>query len=242
MNVKNNELIYYVEATNPVAENITTLVPLKKDMEKSGKKEKAILKRIIDILGGICGVIILIPLTIGIAIANLFAKDKGPIFYTQERIGKNGKLFKMYKFRSMVVGAEEKLEKYLAENEEARKEYSEYKKLKDDPRITKVGKFIRKNSLDEFPQFINVLKGEMSLVGPRPYLPQEQKDMGWYYQYIIQDKPGVTGIWQISGRSGVTFQDRLNMDLEYYRKSSFKSYINLLLKTVYKVVKKEGAL
>ena len=103
----------------------------------------------------------------------------------------------MYKYRSMVIGADEKLSTYLKENEEARKEYSKYKKLKNDPRITKVGKFIRKTSIDEFPQFINVLLGQMSLVGPRPYLPREQEDMGNYYKYIIQCKPGITGYWQV---------------------------------------------
>ncbi len=123
-----------------------------------------ITKRIVDIIGSAFGVIALLPLTLIIWIANLVTGDKGPLFYSQERIGKNGKIFKMYKYRSMVVGAEEKLKQYLEENEEARKEYNKYKKLKQDPRITKIGNFIRKTSLDEFPQFINVLKGEMSLV------------------------------------------------------------------------------
>ena len=138
-----------------------------------------------------------IPLTIGIAIANLICKDNGPIFYSQYRMGKNGKLFKMYKYRSMVVGADEKLKKYLEENEEARKEYKKYKKLKHDARVTKVGEFIRKTSLDEFPQFINVLKGDMSLVGPRPYLEREKEDMNGYYKYITTFKPGLTGLWQV---------------------------------------------
>src|SRR5699024_2650763 len=101
-------------------------------------------------------------------------------FYTQERIGKDGKHFKMYKYRSMVVGADEKLREYLAENEEAREEYAKYKKLKHDPRITKMGAFLRKTSLDEFPQFINILKGEMSLVGPRPYLPREKEEINGF--------------------------------------------------------------
>ena len=103
----------------------------------------------------------------------------------------------MYKFRSMVIGADEKLKKYLEENEEARLEYKKYKKMKDDPRVTKIGKFIRKTSLDEFPQFINVLKGDMSLVGPRPYLEREKEDMTYFYKYIVSCKPGVTGLWQV---------------------------------------------
>lgn len=160
-------------------------------------KIEKILKRMIDIVGSLFGIMALVPLTIGIYIANIIVGDKGPVFYTQERIGKNGKIFKLYKYRSMVVGADEKLQKYLEENEEARKEYKEYKKLKDDPRITKVGRFIRKSSIDEFPQFINVFKGEMSLVGPRPYLPREKEDINGYFKYITSVKPGITGLWQV---------------------------------------------
>ena len=201
-----------------------------------------ILKRLIDVCGGIIGGIALIPLTIGIAIANLICKDNGPIFYSQYRLGKNGKLFKMYKYRSMVVGADEKLKKYLEENEEARKEYKKYKKLKHDPRVTKVGDFIRKTSLDEFPQFINVLKGDMSLVGPRPYLEREKEDMNGYYKYITTCKPGLTGLWQISGRSDVDFATRIDLDMQYYYNHSLKGDIKILFKTAMKLVKREGAL
>ena len=201
-----------------------------------------ILKRLIDVCGGIIGGIALIPLTIGIAIANLICKDNGPIFYSQYRLGKNGKLFKMYKYRSMVVGADEKLKKYLEENEEARKEYKKYKKLKHDPRVTKVGEFIRKTSLDEFPQFINVLKGDMSLVGPRPYLEREKEDMNGYYKYITTFKPGLTGLWQISGRSDVDFATRIDLDMQYYYNHSLKGDIKILFKTAMKLVKREGAL
>ena len=199
------------------------------------------VKRTMDICGALIGIIFLVPLTIGIFIANKISKDTGPIFYTQQRIGKNGKIFKMYKYRSMVVDAEKKLEEYLAQNEEAREEYKINKKLKNDPRITRVGNFIRKTSLDEFPQFINVLKGEMSLVGPRPYMPQEQEEMGTYYRYIVTKKPGITGFWQVNGRSDVTFEDRLSMDMRYYEKSSIGLDAKLLAKTVISVVKKEGA-
>jgi len=199
-------------------------------------------KRGLDIIGGFFGMLALIPIIIGIYIANLISGDRGPLFYSQERIGKNGKIFKMYKFRSMVIGADEKLEKYLNENEKARKEYSVYKKLKNDPRITKVGNFIRKTSLDEFPQFINVFKGEMSLVGPRPYLPREKDNMGFYYKYIVQCKPGVTGFWQVHGRNDVTFEDRVRMDFTYYNRKSFKQDIKLLFKTAKKVVRREGAI
>ena len=220
------------------------LIPLEENIYRSKiiiKIEK-IIKRFIDIIGSLFGIIMLIPLTIGIYMANLIVKDNGPVFYCQNRIGKDGKLFKMYKFRSMVVGAEKKLEEYLEKDEEAKKEYAEYKKLKNDPRITRVGRFIRKTSIDEFPQFINVLKGEMSLVGPRPYLPGEKEDMNGFYKYITSCKPGLTGFWQISGRSEVTFTDRLDMDMKYYSKHSLKDDIKILNKTVMKIVKKEGAI
>ncbi len=198
-------------------------------------------KRVLDLLAGIVGTIMLIPITILIAIANFFEKDKGPIFFTQERIGKNGKLFKMYKFRTMIVGADKELERILKEDKEAAKEYKKNKKLKNDPRVTKIGKFLRKTSLDEFPQFINVLKGDMSLVGPRPYLPREQEDMGYYYYYIIKCKPGITGLWQVSGRSEVSFDDRLELDLEYYENTNVIQDVGLVAKTVIKTIKREGA-
>lgn len=221
----------------------TELVPITRNYKKKVKRKlERIVKRTFDIIGGLVGIIFLLPLTVIIYIANLVEGDNGPIFYTHERIGKNGKLFKMYKFRSMVVDADEKLFQYLEENEEARKEFKKYKKLKNDPRITKVGAFIRKTSIDEFPQFINVLKGDMSLVGPRPYLPREKADMKYYYPYIIKDKPGITGFWQVAGRSDVTFEDRLKMDFNYSRWKSFKLDVKLLLKTLGKVVRKEGAI
>lgn len=237
--VKNGEL-GYVTTDN----NVTALMPINVSdyKNKNNAKVEKLLKRTIDIIGSIFGIIALVPLTIIIYISNLICKDNGPLFYCQERIGKDGKIFKMYKYRSMVVGADEKLEKYLAENEEARREYKEYKKLKYDPRVTKVGQFIRKTSLDEFPQFINVLKGEMSLVGPRPYLEREKEDMNGYYKYITACKPGVTGLWQVSGRSEVTFANRIDMDMAYYYNHSLKTDLKILLKTAEKLIKKEGAI
>ncbi len=202
-----------------------------------------IVKRSVDIVVGIIGVTLLVPLTIGIYIARkIFKEDDGPIFYEQLRIGKNGKLFRMYKYRSMVMNADERLEKYLEENKEARREYDRNKKLKKDPRVTKLGLFLRKTSLDEIPQFINVLKGEMSLVGPRPYLPKEKEDMGIYYDKIVKCKPGITGLWQISGRSGTTFQDRLNLEKYYIENKSFLLDIKILMKTFIVIIKKEGAI
>lgn len=238
MDVKEKEAEIIVSNNETALVQPQQYIPEKTDNLLIGK----ILKRLIDILGGIVGTIVLIPLTIGIAIANLICKDNGPIFYSQYRMGKNGKLFKMYKYRSMVVGADEKLKKYLEENEEARKEYKKYKKLKHDPRVTKAGEFIRKTSLDEFPQFINVLKGDMSLVGPRPYLEREKDDMNGYYKYITTFKPGLTGLWQISGRSDVDFATRIDLDMQYYYNHSLKGDIKILFKTAMKLVKREGAL
>jgi len=233
-----------VDVVDNVIPNIHALPTVTKETTRFRQGEALgykILKRIVDIIGALFGIIMLVPMTIGIYIANLIVGDNGPIFYSQNRIGKDGKIFKMYKFRSMVMGADEKLEKYLEENEEARKEYKINKKLKNDPRVTKIGKFIRKTSIDEFPQFVNVLKGDMSLVGPRPYLPREIDDIGKAYPYITAVKPGVTGLWQVSGRNDVTFEERLDLDIQYYKQKGIKSDMKLLGKTVKKVAFKEGA-
>lgn len=238
MEIKNGSLKYAIN------NNITSLVPeaVNDEQKKSLKKVDKFFKRTIDIIASIFGIIALLPLTICVYIANLICKDRGPVFYTQNRIGHNGKIFKMYKYRSMIVGADDKLEKYLEENEEARKEFKQYKKLKDDPRVTQVGKFIRKTSIDEFPQFINVLKGEMSLVGPRPYLEKEREDMNGYYQYIVTCKPGLTGLWQVSGRNDCTFDERIDLDMEYYNNHNLKMDVKIIFKTVEKILKKEGAM
>ena len=215
--------------------------------QKENKKIKTaienFIRRTIDIIAGIFGTILLVPITIAIYIARKILKeDNGPIFYEQLRIGKNGKEFKIYKYRSMVMHADEKLWEYLNENDEAREEYFQYKKLKNDPRITKIGKFLRRTSIDEFPQFINVLKGDMTLVGPRPYLYREKEDMGSKYQQIVTVKPGLTGLWQVSGRSGVTFQDRVNMDIQYIKGRNLWLDLKILLKTILKVFTKRGAI
>ena len=198
--------------------------------------------RTVDVFAGIIGLVLLSLLIPIIYIANKIAKNDGPLFYFQERIGKNGKIFRMYKFRSMVLGADEKLKNYLEENEEAAIEYKKYKKLKNDPRVTSIGEFLRKTSLDEMPQFLNLLNGSMSLVGPRPYMPREKEDMGLYYDIIIKNKPGITGYWQISGRSNATFNDRLDMDIRYHRNKSLKNDFIILIKTFLLVFKREGAI
>ena len=176
------------------------------------------LKRLIDIFAGIVGVISLIPLMLYVKYKYIKSGDHDNIIFSQNRIGKNGKLIKIYKFRSMIPNAEAELERLMKEDPKIREEYLTNKKLKDDPRITSVGHFLRKTSLDEWPQFVNVLKGEMSFIGPRPYLPREKEDMGQYYDSIIKLKPGVTGMWQANGRSDVEFSYRCKLDDYYYHK------------------------
>ena len=203
----------------------------KKVFTKLRKLTLAFFKRIFEIIVSIVGLILLVPLTIIVAIKNAINKDFGPIFYTQERIGKNGKIFKMYKFRTMGLDADEKLEKIL-EDDKRKEEYKKYKKLNNDPRITKTGAFLRRTGLDELPQMLNVFKGEMSIVGPRPYMPVEQDEMGTYYSYIIQHKPGMTGISQISGKARMDFADRMDMDLKYHYKKNFLLDIKIVLITM----------
>lgn len=200
-----------------------------------------ILKRCMDIYAGLCGMLILIPLTIFVFIKNRSEGDKGPIFFTQNRIGKNGKEFKMYKYRSMVMNADKILEDLMEKDPAIREEYTKNKKLANDPRITSAGKFLREKSLDEFPQFINVLLGQMSLIGPRPYLPREKEDMGRYYEDVVACKPGITGMWQSHGRSDIDFEHRLVLDEYYYRNWSFWLDVTLLCKTVKQVLYGKGA-
>ena len=190
-----------------------------------------ICKRIFDICAAIVGCVLLIPITIFVYYENKKYNEEGSIFFSQERIGKDGKVFKLYKFRTMVPNAEKVLDNLMEKDEKIKKEYLVNKKLIDDPRITKVGKFLREKSLDEFPQFINVLKGDMSLIGPRPYLLGEKEDMSFYYDYIIKLKPGLTGMWQTHGRSDVEFSKRLKLDEYYYKNWSFKLDMTILIKT-----------
>ena len=167
--------------------------------------------------------------------------SSGDAIYDGERIGKDGKLFKCYKFRSMYTNGDEILEKYLEENPDKKVEWETFHKLEDDPRVTPIGNFIRRTSIDELPQIFNVLKGEMSLIGPRPYLPREQEEMGEYYKDIIKVKPGISGYWQVHGRSNVTFESRLLMDKWYVHNRHLVMDIRLLWKTIGVVLNRKGA-
>lgn len=218
-----------------------------KEIKKSRIYE--IGKRILDIVFSLILIIIFLPVVILVAVA-IKLDSKGPILAdTPERVGKNGKLFKMYKFRSMIQNAHE----ILRENPRFSKFLEEYKKgsykLKDDPRITGVGGFIRHYSLDEVPQLLNVLKGEMSLVGPRAYYPDELRNQQRKYpntrnsvKVVLSVKPGITGYWQVSGRSEVNFDKRIAMDAAYVKKRSVLYDLWIILKTPWAMISGKGAL
>ena len=187
-----------------------------------------ICKRTIDIIGAGLGLILLSPI-IAIVACAVKVTSKGPIFFSQKRVGKNGELFEMYKFRSMVVNAEE-----LKENLEDQNEMSgPMFKIKDDPRITKVGKFIRKTSIDELPQLWNILKGDMSLVGPRPSLPKEVEQFDNWMFKRLSVRPGLTCYWQVSGRNNIDFEDWMKLDCRYVDERNLWIDIKLIFKTVF---------
>ena len=212
-----------------------TSVEVTKVNVKAGHKLYLVTKRFFDIFLSLIGVIFLLPVAVIIKIIYMCTGDFKSIFFKQQRLGKNGKLFNFYKFRSMVPNADEVLFKLLEEDKEAAKEYKKNKKLENDPRITKMGKILRKTSIDELPQLINVLKGDMSLIGNRPYLPREIEDMGDYYNDVLKTKPGLTGYWQVSGRSNTTFEERLKLEKYYSDNNSLKLDIKIFFKT-FKVV------
>lgn len=198
------------------------------------------LKSIFDFVLTAAGIVIISPL-LAYTAYRIHKDSPGEIVYNGERLGRDGKRFKCYKFRSMYTNGDEILKKYFEEHPEKKAEWEKYHKLDEDPRVTRTGRFIRKTSIDELPQLLNVLKGEMSLVGPRPYLPWEKKEMGEAYREIIKVKPGITGYWQVHGRSNVGFESRLLMDCWYVKNRSFWLDIMLLWKTVGVVLMKKGA-
>jgi exopolysaccharide biosynthesis polyprenyl glycosylphosphotransferase len=185
-------------------------------------------KRSLDIVLVLIGMILLIPVFVIVSVLIKLEDPKGPIFFAQTRVGKNGKPFKMYKFRSMVTNAEEMLKELLDKNEVSGAMF----KMKDDPRITRVGKFIRKTSIDELPQLFNVLKGDMSLVGPRPPLPREVEEYTPYDMQRLLVTPGCTGLWQTSARNSVGFEEMVELDLRYIRERTFFNDIKIIVKTV----------
>lgn len=201
-------------------------VKIKENFEKS--QIYYVIKRIIDILGSFFGIIILSPLMIIISVL-IKIGSPGPVIFSQDRIGQNSKRFKMYKFRSMVQNAEELLNKLKDKNEMSGPMF----KMKDDPRITKIGKFIRKTSIDELPQLFNVLKGDMSLVGPRPSLPREVDQFSDYHKQRLIAKPGLTCYWQVMGRNNIGFDEWMELDLKYIKERNTWIDIKLIFKTFF---------
>lgn len=197
-------------------------------MKDSSRIGYRFIKRTIDIIFSILGLVLLSPLLIIVAII-IKIDSKGPVFFAQERVGYKGNHFKMYKFRSMVVNAEELKEKLQEKNEMSGPMF----KIKDDPRVTKIGKFIRKTSIDELPQLINVLLGQMSLVGPRPSLPKEVEEFETWMLERLNVKPGLTCYWQVSGRNDIDFEDWMKLDIKYVNERNLWIDIKLIFKTVF---------
>ncbi|PEU74718.1 multidrug MFS transporter [Bacillus cereus] len=187
-----------------------------------------LMKRLMDIFGALCGIILLSFVFIIVAILIKLEDPKGPVFFKQIRVGKDGKEFGMYKFRSMVTDAEEQLKDLLQHNEVSGAMF----KMKEDPRVTKIGKFIRKTSIDELPQLLNVLRGEMSLVGPRPPLPREVKEYTAYDKQRLFVTPGCTGLWQVTERNSVGFTEMVELDLEYIRNRNVFYDMKIIFKTI----------
>ena len=194
-------------------------------------------KRSFDIISASIGILFLLPLFIVLAIL-VKLDSKGPIFFSHKRIGKNGKIIGIYKFRSMVSNSEEIFKNFT---EEQKKEFEKNFKLDDDPRITKIGGFLRKTSLDELPQLLNIIKGDMRVVGPRPIVRAEVEKYGVCADKLFSVKPGLTGFWQANGRSDTTYEERVQMDMYYIDNRSFLLDIRIILKTVISVIRKEGA-
>lgn len=225
--------------TGETTENIeTTSLRTPSDVKtKISKKVYIKIKRVIDVILASVALILLSPLFAIIAIA-IKIDSKGPVFFAHKRIGKNGKIIKLYKFRSMVINAEELIKSFTPEQ---MREYKENYKLTNDPRITKVGKFLRKTSLDELPQLINIINGDLSIIGPRPVVADELEKYGVNKDKFLSVTPGLTGYWAANGRSNTTYEQRMEMELYYIDNLSLKMDIKVFFKTILSVLKKEGA-
>ena len=226
--------------TGETTENIeTTSLRTQSDVKtKISKKVYIKIKRVIDVILASVALILLSPLFAIIAIA-IKIDSKGPVFFAHKRIGKNGKIIKLYKFRSMVINAEELIKSFTPEQ---MREYKENYKLTNDPRITKVGKFLRKTSLDELPQLINIINGDLSIIGPRPVVADELEKYGVNKDKFLSVTPGLTGYWAANGRSNTTYEQRMEMELYYIDNLSLKMDIKVFFKTILSFLKKEGAI
>ena len=226
--------------TSETTENMeTTSLRTQSDVKtKISKKVYIKIKRVIDVILASIALILLSPVFAIIAIA-IKIDSKGPVFFAHKRIGKNGNIIKLYKFRSMVINAEELIKSFTPEQT---KEYKANYKLTNDPRITKVGKFLRKTSLDELPQLINIINGDLSIIGPRPVVADELEKYGVNKDKFLSVTPGLTGYWAANGRSNTTYEQRMEMELYYIDNLSLKMDIKVFFKTILSVVKKEGAM
>ncbi len=198
-------------------------------------------KRGTDIILALIGLIFLSPAMLIIAIAVRLV-DGGPILFRHTRIGRNGKSFKCVKFRSMEIDAEEKLPRLLNDSPKARAEWRANQKIENDPRVTRFGKFLRKTSLDELPQLVNVLRGEMAIVGPRPIVESEIDKYGEFFPYYCRVRPGLTGLWQVSGRSATTYEERVELDVKYVTEWSYLGDLKIMALTIPAVLKSDGAI
>jgi lipopolysaccharide/colanic/teichoic acid biosynthesis glycosyltransferase len=198
------------------------------------------LCRAFDLLAATTALLFFLPL-LAILVVAVKLLDPGPVLFRHRRIGKNGRYFHCYKLRTMVVDADARLKALLQSDPAASIEWARDQKLANDPRITPLGRFLRKSSLDELPQFINILKGEMSLVGPRPIVDAEVSRYGRYFSHYTQSRPGLTGLWQVSGRSNTTYRRRVAMDVYYARRRSLGMNARIALKTVPAVLQARGS-
>lgn len=227
-----------IDIVNQETINNQTSLKIRETQGIKHKQPYLYLKRGMDIILSSIALVLLSPVFLIISIA-IKLESKGPVFFGHTRIGKNGKYIKIYKFRSMVQNAEDLIKQFTPEQ---MKEYKENYKLTNDPRITKVGKFIRKTSLDELPQLINIIKGDLSIIGPRPVIDEELKKYGHNIDKFLSVTPGLTGYWAANGRSNTTYEQRMEMELYYIDNISFKMDMKVFFKTIESVIKKEGAI
>lgn len=209
--------------------------------DQGGKPASQLLKTVMDFAISLIALLAAIPVMALIALA-IRLDSPGPATFRGKRIGKDGEEFECHKFRTMFQNNEAILEQHLSKNPAAREEWERFSKLKgEDPRVTRVGSMLRKTSMDELPQFFDVLCGRMSVIGPRPYLPREKADMGMHSEVILSVKPGITGLWQVSGRNEIELKDRVRLETWYVRNWSLWLDITILFRTVGAVIKREGA-
>ena len=225
-----------VESQEAILSRDIVIVP--KIAKKASKINYMSVKRVFDLVISTIGLIILSPIFLILAII-VKLDSKGPVFFAHTRYGKNGKKFKMYKFRTMYENAQDMINDFTPEQ---MKKWKENFKLQDDPRITKVGKFLRKTSLDELPQIVNIIKGDLSIIGPRPVIEEELEKYGENKEKFLSVTPGLTGYWQANGRSSTTYEQRMEMELYYIDHISPKLDFKIFFKTIESVIKKEGAI